>query len=102
MWRIGGANARRFGTSGEWAYSGRCCVYFGFGTHPHGPLPHAEHSPTVRGQVRGDDQFNRLLHAWFAQMARVLLPGHAFYIWGGYAKLGNYPPVLKAVGLCPS
>jgi len=52
--------------------------------------------------VRGDDQFNRLLHAWFAQMARVLLPGHAFYIWGGYAKLGNYPPVLKAVGLCPS
>jgi DNA modification methylase len=41
-----------------------------------------------------DEEFNRLLHAWFGQMARVLLPGHAFYIWGGYANLGNYPPVL--------
>jgi hypothetical protein len=28
-------------------------------------------------------------------MARVLLPGRGFYIWGGYANLGNYPPVLK-------
>jgi len=46
-----------------------------------------------------DDQFNRLLHAWFGQMARVLLPGHAAYIWGGYANCANYPPVLKAVGL---
>lgn len=42
-----------------------------------------------------EDEFHRLLHAWFGQMARVLLPGHAFYIWGGYANLGNYPPVLK-------
>jgi len=32
-------------------------------------------------------------------MARVLLPGRGFYIWGGYANLGNYPPVLKACGL---
>jgi hypothetical protein len=32
-------------------------------------------------------------------MARVLLPGHAAYIWGGYANCANYPPVLKAVGL---
>jgi DNA modification methylase len=29
----------------------------------------------------------------------VLLPGHAAYIWGGYANCANYPPVLKAVGL---
>jgi len=46
-----------------------------------------------------DEEFNRLLHAWFGQMARVLLPGHAAYIWGGYANCANYPPVLKAVGL---
>ena len=32
-------------------------------------------------------------------MARVLLPGRGFYIWGGYANCGNYPPVLKAHGL---
>jgi DNA modification methylase len=25
-----------------------------------------------------------------------LEPGRAFYIWGGYANCGNYPPVLKA------
>jgi len=43
-----------------------------------------------------DEQFNRLLHAWFGNIARVLQPGHAFYIWGGYANLGNYPPVLAA------
>jgi DNA modification methylase len=29
----------------------------------------------------------------------VLLPGHRFYVWGGYANCGNYPPVLKATGL---
>jgi len=29
----------------------------------------------------------------------VLVPGGGFYIWGGYANCGNYPPVLKACGL---
>ncbi|MBC7352837.1 MAG: site-specific DNA-methyltransferase [Thermogutta sp.] len=42
-----------------------------------------------------DGQFNRLLHGWFGQMARMLLPGHALYIWGGYANPGNHPPVLR-------
>jgi DNA modification methylase len=42
-----------------------------------------------------DKEFERLLDAWFGNMARVLLPGHSFYIWGGYANCGNYPPVLK-------
>ena len=28
-------------------------------------------------------------------MAPVLLPGHAAYIWTGYANCANYPPVLK-------
>jgi DNA modification methylase len=45
------------------------------------------------------EEFNRLLHAWFGNLARVLEPGRCFYIWGGYANVGNYPPVLKAVGL---
>jgi ParB-like nuclease domain len=30
-----------------------------------------------------DDEFNRLLHAWFGNLARVLEPGRGFYIWGG-------------------
>jgi DNA modification methylase len=46
-----------------------------------------------------EEEFDRLLHAWFGNMARVLLPGRSFYIWGGYANLGNYPPVLKDCGL---
>jgi DNA modification methylase len=44
-------------------------------------------------------EFDRLLHAWFGNVARVLQPGRAFYVWGGYANLGNYPPALKACGL---
>jgi DNA modification methylase len=43
--------------------------------------------------------FKRLLTAWFGNMARVLQPGRAFYLFGGYGNCGNYPPMLKAVGL---
>ena len=46
-----------------------------------------------------DDEFDRLLDAWFGNIARVLVPGRGFYIWGGYANLGNYPPFLKKHGL---
>jgi DNA modification methylase len=44
-------------------------------------------------------QFDQLLRAWFGNMARVLQPGHAFYLWGGYSNLGNYPAALAACGL---
>jgi DNA modification methylase len=47
-----------------------------------------------------DEAYERLLRAWFGNLARVLRPGRSFYIWGGYANCGNYPPVLKATGLC--
>jgi len=46
-----------------------------------------------------DEEFDRLLAAWFGNIARVLVPGRAFYIWGGYANCGNYPPVLKTTSL---
>jgi DNA modification methylase len=55
-------------------------------------------APLVNDFV-SDEQFDQLLLAWFGQIARVLLPGRSFYIWGGYANCGNYPPVLKACGL---
>jgi DNA modification methylase len=42
-----------------------------------------------------DEQFDRLLDAWFGNIARVLDQGRGFYIWGGYANCGNYPPFLK-------
>jgi DNA modification methylase len=46
-----------------------------------------------------DEAFEEMLRAWFGNIARVLLPGRCFYIWGGYANCGNYPPVLKACEL---
>ncbi|MBX3361131.1 MAG: ParB N-terminal domain-containing protein [Phycisphaeraceae bacterium] len=46
-----------------------------------------------------DEAFDGMLDAWFGNIARVLMPGGSFYIWGGYANLGNYPPFLKKHGL---
>ncbi len=46
-----------------------------------------------------DEEFDALLEGWFGSLSRVLVPGGSFYIWGGYANLGNYPPVLKRHGL---
>ena len=46
-----------------------------------------------------DEEFDRLLDAWFGNIARVLEPGRAMYCWGGYANCANYPPVLKRHGL---
>jgi len=46
-----------------------------------------------------EEDFDRLLRAWFGNLSRVLLPGRRFYIWGGYSNLGNFPPALKAAGL---
>jgi DNA modification methylase len=43
-----------------------------------------------------DDEFKRLLLAWFSNIARVLDPGRAFYVWGGYANCANYPSALAA------
>jgi DNA modification methylase len=84
-----------------------------FTTTHHQKLDVARHpekaQPTTR-QLRAKDRplandflsdaaFAELLAAWFGNIARVLLPGRGFYIWGGYSNLGNYPPALKANGL---
>jgi DNA modification methylase len=53
----------------------------------------------LRNDFVSDEEFARLLDAWFGNAARVLEPGGSFYVWGGYANLGNYPPALKAAGL---
>jgi DNA modification methylase len=47
----------------------------------------------------GDEECDRLLEAWFSNIARVLLPGRAFWLWGGYANIANYPAALQAAGL---
>jgi hypothetical protein len=46
-----------------------------------------------------DAAFDDMLQAWFNNASRVLRPGGSFYIWGGYANLGNYPRPLAEAGL---
>ena len=41
-----------------------------------------------------DEAFDEMLRAWFGNIGRVLIPGGAFYIWGGYANCANYPSAL--------
>ncbi len=65
---------------------------------PTGKKLRAKDRPLANDFV-SDDEFNRLLDAWFGNMARVLEPGRGFYCWGGYANLGNYPPFLRKNGL---
>jgi len=69
-------------------------------THAHGTTKkmRAKDRPLENDFV-SDDAFEKMLHAWFGNIARVLLPGRCFYIWGGYANCGNYPPVLKVCEL---
>ena len=45
-----------------------------------------------------DEAFDNMLQAWFNNASRVLRPGGSFYIWGGYANLGNYPRPLADAG----
>ncbi len=67
---------------------------------------HPEKSKPTTAQVRPRDRplhndfvtdadFARRLRAGFGNVARVLLPGGSFYVWGGYHNLMNYPPALR-------
>ncbi len=46
-----------------------------------------------------DETFAIMLRAWFGNLARVLTPGRAFYCWGGYANIANYPSAFQESGL---
>jgi DNA modification methylase len=46
-----------------------------------------------------EEAFRQLLDAWIGNLARVLLTGHSWYLWGGFSNCGTYPPLLKAHGL---
>jgi hypothetical protein len=53
----------------------------------------------LSNDVRSEIKFDHLLRQWFANIARVLLPGRCFVIWGNSANLGHYPSALKECGL---
>jgi DNA modification methylase len=65
---------------------------------PTGRKMRAKDRPLANDFV-SEEEFDRLLNAWFGNIARVLLPGHGFYVWGGYANVANYPPVFKSCGM---
>jgi DNA modification methylase len=46
-----------------------------------------------------EEEFGRMVGAWFGNVARVLLPGRGFYIWGGYSNLLNFPRAIVDAGL---
>ena len=46
-----------------------------------------------------DEAFGIMLRAWFGNLARVLMPGRAFYCWGGYANIASYPSAFKDSGM---
>jgi len=49
----------------------------------------------ITGDFLSDEKFACLLRAWFGNITRVLEPGRAFYIWGGYSNIWNYPNALR-------
>jgi DNA modification methylase len=65
---------------------------------PTGRKLRAKDRPLVNDFL-GDAEFATLLRAWFGNLARVLEPGRAAYVWGGFSNYANYPPALKAAGL---
>jgi DNA modification methylase len=65
---------------------------------PRGKKLRAKDRPLTNDYL-SNEEFDKLLLACFGNLARLLLPGRSFFIWGGYASCANYPPVLKACQL---
>jgi len=47
------------------------------------------------GDTTDPEEYKKLLHTWFTNIAWVLVPGRAFYVWGGYVNATNYIPAFK-------
>jgi hypothetical protein len=67
------------------------------GAGPTDQGPRGTDGPPANDHVPGG--FTRPPGAWFGNLGRVLLPGRAFYVWGGHGNLGDYPAALAAAGL---
>lgn len=70
--------------------------------HPEKATPTSKMRPKDRPLINDflpPAEFEKLLLAWFTNMANALEPGRSFYCWGGYANCANYPPALKAAAL---
>jgi DNA modification methylase len=73
--------------------------FVGNGKKSSGPQKMRAKDRPLENDFVSDEEFDRLLDAWFGNIARVLEPGRIVYCWGGYANVSNYPPVFKRHGL---
>jgi DNA modification methylase len=73
--------------------------FAGNGKKSSGPQKMRAKDRPLTNDFVSDEEFDRLLTAWFGNIARVLEPGRSFYIWGGFSNIENYPPVLSSAGL---
>ena len=53
----------------------------------------------LEGDFVSDEEFAKLLRAWFGNIGRVLEPGRSYYLWGGYSNIWNYPNALREAEL---
>jgi len=53
----------------------------------------------LAGDFVSDEQYGRLLRAWFGNLAAALEPGRGYYLWGGYSNIRNYPAAIEEAGL---
>ncbi|MHC4579788.1 MAG: DNA modification methylase [Planctomycetota bacterium] len=70
--------------------------------HPEKAQPTGRMRPRDRALENdfvSDAAFDELLRQWFGHLAGALLPGRAFYLWGGYSNVSNYPPAIVDAGL---
>jgi DNA modification methylase len=93
------ANAIAAGLSSFSGTTRRCSNATGSSKKSTAPRKLRARDRPLANDLLSDEQFTRLLHAWFGNVARVLQPGRAFYIWGGFTNVATYPPVLKACAL---
>jgi len=54
---------------------------------------------TIADDELSDDEFNKKLKSWFSNLANVLPPGHAIYLWGGFSNLEKFPLFMRDVGI---
>jgi DNA modification methylase len=64
---------------------------------PTGPMRARDRA--LKNDFLKPEEFDILLRKWFGNLARVLLPGRSFYIWGGYGNWKNYPAAIAEQGL---
>jgi DNA modification methylase len=97
-------NARAAGSKALPAFAKQKAQLQGFDNARQGKPKATDKKLRAKDRVLANDflpraDFEVQLHAWFGNMAHALVPGGAFYIWGGYQNWRDYCAALEANGL---